>query len=356
MESLSQRHNEILKAVIQAHALSGEAVGSQALCRAFPLELSPATVRNVMAELEELGYLHQPHTSAGRVPTERAFRHYVELLVEPAPLPAEFENRIREACAAGEGDIDETLGAASRVLATLTQCAALVSPPRLEETRLREVRFLGLPDGRVLALLVSATGQLQSRLFRLESDWSTRELDSMGRDLTRRLEGMTLRQVRASLLAEVRQEQASASRLRWRLLESVIRAVGQGDPGWGGLIVNGSVNLMRFPELLATSRLEEILQVLEEKRRLIHLLDRCLAAQGTCLFMGAETPLGRESGCAVVAVPYPGPGNHPWGSLGLLGPLRLDYAQAIPLLEFTARVLGEVLVREGSGHHEVRAQ
>lgn len=347
MTPLTSRHNDILKAVVQAHIHSGEPVGSRVLCQARGLEVSPATVRNAMAELEELGYLHQPHASAGRIPTEQGFRHYVDVLVELAPLSAHDQDRIREACAQGGEEMEEVLGAVSRVLASLTQCASLVLPPRVEEALLREVRFLGLPDGRVLALLLSAGGQVQSRLFQVEQACSEGELADYGRELTRRLEGMTLREVRASLQSELAEARARAQRLRHRLLTSLIAATGQ----WGGLIVNGRTHLMRFPELAAASRLEEILSALEDKQKLIHVLDRCLAAEGVRLFMGAETTLGQESGCAVVAARFPGPARQPWGSLGLLGPMRLDYAQVIPLVRFTAGVLGEMLGASAATPH-----
>lgn len=329
---LSSRHEEILKAVIRAHVETGEPVGSRTL--SLHLSLSPASIRNAMAELEALGLLSQPHPSAGRVPTDQGFRAYADRLRELHPVPEEEQARIQEACAGGEG-VEETLAAVGAVLASLAECASLVLPPRLDEAVLERIQFVPLAGTRILVLLVTTSGQLLNRVIQLPEGLRDRELDGFGQELSRRMAGLTLAQAREILLQELKTGQRDYYMLRRRLLETIFQQVSRA----AGLIIDGSANLLGFPELSDAGRLREVLAAMEGKRKLIRLLDRCLEAEGVQLFIGSESPNAMVQGCSVVASPFTGPERRSRGSVGLLGPTRLDYAHLIPLVDYTARVL-----------------
>lgn len=330
---LSPRHEEILTAVIRAHVQRGEPVGSRTLNQGG-LTLSPASIRNAMAELEAMGLLSQPHASAGRVPTDAGFRYYADHLREETPIPESEQARIREACAQGE-TLEETLTAVGTVLASLTDCASLVLPPKLEEAILERIQFLPMSGTRVLVLLVTASGQLLNRVIALPEGLRARELEGFGKELSRRMGGLTLARAREILLKELKSGQRDYYILRRKLLETIFLRAARAD----GLIIDGSANLLGFPELSGVGRLREVLAAIEGKRKLIRLLDRCLEEEGVRWFIGSASPNAMVEGCSVVASPFTGPEGRSRGSLGLLGPTRLDYAHLIPLVGYTARIL-----------------
>ncbi|MEO5350521.1 MAG: heat-inducible transcriptional repressor HrcA [Magnetococcus sp. YQC-3] len=330
---LTKRHHEILKLIVHAHMEGGEPVGSKTICERSRLGVSSATIRNAMVELEEMGLLTQPHTSAGRVPTDLGFRFYVDSLLEISSLGREEQEQIVRVCEQGSEDMETLLTRVSQVLAAMTPNACMVRTPDVRHTLLRRVQFIRLasrsPMERILAVLVSNTGQLRSRVFYLEGRFSQEKLDHFGHLLSRRLEGMTLSEVRDHLQREVEQSEQEYRALCGSLLESVSGLSG------GSLIVNGRMNV--FHSFVDISRIREMLAVLEEKKGLVHLLDKCLDLDGVRLFIGAEAELG--DGCAVVAAPFRGAdGLHP-GTLGVLGPTRMDYAHVIPLVGFTTQLL-----------------
>ncbi len=339
---LSKRHHDILKLVVHAHIEGGEPVGSKTVCERSRLGLSPATIRNAMVELEEMGFLSQPHPSAGREPTDRGFRQYVDTLLDVSQVSREEKERLMKACEMGGADLDGILTEVSRVLSSLTPNACLVRTPGLNHTVLRRVQFLKLAPGggrrgsRILALVVSDSGQLMSRIFYLEEVLSQRDLDRFGRSLSRHMEGMNLLEVREHLRQEVERSESEYRTLCNNLLESVT-----GTGSGSGLIVNGRMNI--FSTSLDLARIREMLTVLEEKRALIRLMDACLFHDGVQLFIGSESRLGSTNGCTVVAAHFNGPGRMFPGALGVLGPTRLDYAHVIPLVDFTANLLSTFL-------------
>ena len=333
---LTQRHQDILKLVVRAHIEGGEPIGSKTVGERSQLGISSATIRAVMAELEDLGFLIQPHTSAGRVPTDRGFRFYVDSLLEMASLGNEEKEQIIRACEQGSEDREEILARVSQVLASMTLNACLVRTPDLRHAVLRRIQFIKLSSrsglDRILVLLVSDSGQLHNREFYLENSPSQARLDRFGSALSRHLEGMTLPELREHLLGEVEQGERDYRLLCGNLLESFSdTSLG------GGLIVNGRMNVFR--SFMDLSHIHEMLAVLEEKKKLIHLLDECLDLEGVRLFIGSESNLARTGGCTVVAAHFRGSEGLFPGTLGVLGPTRLDYAHIIPLVDFTAKVL-----------------
>ncbi|MBF0185583.1 MAG: heat-inducible transcription repressor HrcA [Magnetococcales bacterium] len=332
---LTRRHHEILRGVIQAHIEDGEPVGSKTVCHRAGLGVSPATVRNAMMELEEMGLLTQPHPSAGRVPTDLGFRYYVDSLLELVSVNRDNQERILQACGPGDEELETVLARVSPLLASMTGSACLVRTPDRRHVVLQRIELIKLASRagqeRVLALLVSDSGQLRSRVIHLQSSLSQEKLNQFSRFLTRQLEGMTLAEVRERLQRELEQSEEEYRLLCGRLLESVA-SLSMGSE----LIVNGRMNLFHsFAEL---SRVQEMLAVLEEKKGLLALLDRCLDLQGVRLFIGSEAEWNQR-GCVVVAAPFQGgEGCYP-GTLGVLGPTRMDYAHVIPLIGYTSQVL-----------------
>lgn len=337
---LNHRQSEILRAIVQLHIETGEPVGSQALCRRFTLAISPATVRNAMNDLTELGYLNQPHASAGRVPTDQGYRAYVALLDDNEPLPEATREQLTRACRGA--DIDEVLQETSQALATLTHYACLVRPPPEDTAVLSRISFIRLTENRVMALLVSASGLVRNRVFVLESGFDQKELDDCGRSLSRRLQGMTLAEVRTRLEEELASEERDYHALRRRLLTNLL-AVTRAS---AALIVNGRTNLLSFPELIQAPQMRELLAAMEETRKLITLLDKCLDMDGVRLFIGHESRLPGVNHCAVVAARFTGPESSQVGSVAVLGPTRLDYQQVIPLVGYTAGLLSETLSQD----------
>lgn len=347
---LTKRHHEILKLVVLAHVEAGEPVGSKTISERSQLGVSAATIRNAMVELEEMGLLTQPYLSAGRVPTDSGFRYYVDSLLEVTTLGSKEQEKILQACEQGHEDLETLLARVSQVLATITLNACMVRTPDVRHALLRRVQFIKLMThstgmDRILALLISDSGQLRSRMFCLESNPSQEKLDQFGTFLSRQLEGMTLPEVREHLQREVEKSEQEYRTLCGNLLESVA-----GFSMGGGLIVNGRMNVFR--SFMDLSRVREMLAVLEEKKGLVSLLDKCLDMEGVRLFIGAEAELSR-GGCAVVAAPFKGvDGSFP-GTLGVLGSTRMDYAHIIPLVGFTTKVLS-TLFSDGTASGSVR--
>ncbi|MBF0143829.1 MAG: heat-inducible transcription repressor HrcA [Magnetococcales bacterium] len=341
---LTQRQKEILRLVVETYIATGEPVASRSVSSVPGLGLSSASVRSVMAELEEMGLLSQPHTSAGRLPTEQSFRLYVGEILEPVPPQLADRERILAACGSTGDGPDAALAVACETLAGLTPYACLVLAPRAEAAVLLRVEFLRLAQSRVLALLVTDSGRIQSRVFELDQPVEQKELDACGRELSSRLGGLTLKRLREVLEEEVTRDERAWRRLHWRLLQDMVAVNGLG----GQLIVNGKTTLLGAAEAPAASRKEiartyKLLRILEEKKLLIRLLDKCLEKDGVHLFIGAES-LGiaddLAAGFAVVASQFnAGPERESPGTLAILGPTRLDYAQVVPLVDFTAKAL-----------------
>ncbi|MBF0126816.1 MAG: heat-inducible transcription repressor HrcA [Magnetococcales bacterium] len=343
---LTSRQSDILKKVVESHIADGEPVGSQTMRKRFQVDLSSASIRNAMAELEEMGFLFRVHHSSGRAPTEKAFRFYVDGLLEVSSLSQEEQERILMACESGRSDLDRALTEVGRVLSVLSSNACLVRPLGMGRVLLRGVRFIRLDEARgqttrIMALLVATNGQLDSRMFIMQGPLSQQDLDRHGITLSRMLDGATLREAREQLQTMLVRGERDLRLLCGNLLESMAFGGHAGE-----LIINGRMNLLLsfgtgHDAAAVLPRAQEALAILEEKRRLMQLLDHCLETEGVRLFIGSESALG--GGCAVVASSFTGPTSAALGALGVLGPTRLDYAHVIPLVEFTAKVLSALL-------------
>jgi heat-inducible transcriptional repressor len=352
MSDLTHRAKRILNAVVQEYLHTGDAVGSRTVTRRYGIDLSPATVRNVMADLEDLGLLTQPHTSAGRVPTNQGLRFFIDSLLKVRSISAKEREEIRGRYALDARDLDEVLQKTSRMLADLAQQATIVIAPLPERQRLDHIEFVRLPHlaGQVLAVLVSAGGQVENKLFRADLPSDPSFLERVNNYLNEHVAGKTLDEVRHFVLEElgVEKDRVDALATQALLLGRAVLAAGDPTPG---VIVAGQAHLLESGGAPAhggqsaddrVARLAKLLGVLEEKERIVRLLDRTLEAEGIQVWIGAETPFSEVADVSVVATPY-GPEDRPVGSIAVIGPTRMNYSKVIPLVDFTAELVSNVL-------------
>jgi heat-inducible transcriptional repressor len=339
-ESLSRRQHALLLAAVQEFIVTAEPVGSQQLAARHPLGVRAAMARNLMSELEETGYLMQPHTSAGRIPTDKAFRYYVDHLIPPRQIGFEDRAQIELHYSALAGDITEVVRDTSRLLALMTGQAALVMAPRLESVTVERVKFVRVREQEVLAVFVAAAGGVQNRLVQTDHDYSQDELDRMAAYLNDSLSGRTLEEARLWIEERLKEDRANYDRyMRTALMlgGAVTRTAGQAE-----LYVEGSSKALEQPEFADPGRLRELLRALEDKSALLDLLERSLKQNSLMVSIGSENFDLRLSGFSVIAASYAS-GSMPLGSLAVVGPVRMDYDRVIPLVGYTARALSRVL-------------
>lgn len=340
MSDLSRRAQRILHAVVSEYLTGGEAVGSRTVTRRHDLGLSPATVRNVMADLEELGMLEQRHTSAGRVPTATGLRFFIDSLLKVRGLTAREKEEIRERVTGATPD--EVVQRASRMLSDLTQHAAVIIAPDPEQQRLDRIEFVPLRDGKLIAILVTTDGRIENRL--VVDDVSATSLERIHNYLNKLLAGMTLDEVRERVLRELgddknRYDDAISAALR------LGRAVFVTPPERNAsVLVSGQSNLLDAE--LAQDRLRDLLRALEDKETLVRLLDRTRGAEGLQVFLGAETTMQALAGSSVVAMPY-GPDEQPIGALAVIGPMRMNYGKVMSVVDVTAETVTRLLAELG---------
>lgn len=335
---LSPRQHALLLAAVQEFIANAEPVGSQQLATRHTLGVRAAMVRNLLSELEEAGFLLQPHTSAGRVPTEKGFRYFVDH-VAPT-LPFRDRAQIELHYSAPPADLNALIRDTSRLLAAMTGQAALVSAPRLESLTVEEVRFIRLREREVLAIFIAIPSGVHNRLMALDRDYSQPELERMGAFLNESLVGRTLEQARDWINDNLREERARYDQFRRTALELGGAAVGPATPA--ELYVEGSAQALEQPEFANPGKLRELLRALDDKDALLDLLERALTQFGPVIAIGSENPDARLAGLSVVAASY-ARGASQLGGLAILGPVRMDYERLIPLVGYTAKALSRVL-------------
>lgn len=340
--ALSERALHLLKTLVEVYIREGQPVGSRTLARTAGLDLSPATIRNVMADLEELGLLRSPHTSAGRVPTTQGFRLFVDNLIRTKPLQINILDKLREGL-----DPDKNLGtlvqSASTLLSGITQMAGIVTVPKKPHSSLRQIEFLELSDNRVLAILVVNEKEVQNRIIHLDRDFSQSELKEIANYLNTQFAGLELAQVRRSLLRElerVRQDMDRLMRSAIELGEKVF--IEETSEDKEGFIVVGQTNLMEYEQLSSVEKLRRLFDAFTHKREILHLLDKCIFAEGVQIFIGQESGYRPLDECSVVSAPY-AVDEKVVGVLGVIGPTRMAYDRVIPVVEVTAKLLSAAL-------------
>jgi len=341
MSELDNRSGEVLRTVIRRHVLTGEPVGSKAVTDGTPLDLSPASIRNVMAELEERGLLQQPHTSAGRVPTDRAYRLYVDQMLRKTRVCPSQAQAIDVALAESRGEIPDLLAEASRQLSQFSNQVGLVLAPNMQRVLIDRIEFVRLDLRRVVAILVARSGVVHNRMLEVAEPTEQVELDRIGRYLTDELGGLTLPEMRDRLLTRMAEERAAYDRLMRQSLELGCQAL-ESHPDDAELLVDGASNLIGSPEFSELETMRGLFRTLEEKKSLIRLLSQVIDAGGVQVVIGEENPQEQLNKCSVVAARY-GTEDGILGTLGIVGPTRMEYAKAIALVDHLAVVLSRLL-------------
>ena len=316
---------------------TGEAVGSQTVTRRYGLEVSAATVRTVMGDLEEAGLLKHAHTSGGRLPTERGLRYYVDMLLRVRSLTTGEKDEIRERLTAG-GDVPDVMQRTSRLLRELSHLTVVVQAPRPESDVVQHLEFVQLREGQLLAVIAAASGQIQNKLVPIDFALTGGDLDRINNYLNELMTGLTLEQARVRLIEEVKGDRAVHDELVNRALKLASAAVPAAPAS--EVLVDGQSNLLAGKADLERAKL--LLRTLEEKDLVVRLLERTLTAPGICVFIGAEANLADLTDVSVVAAPY-GPDGRPLGTIGVIGPARMNYSRVIPLVDFTAEMIGEAI-------------
>jgi heat-inducible transcriptional repressor len=338
----SDRSGQILRALVAQYIREGQPIGSRTLARASGLNLSPATIRNVMADLEEYGFVAAPHTSAGRIPTAKGYRFFVDTLVKLQPLAAADVSRLQDQLTEeASGDAKTVAEVASEALSALTQMAGVVTLPRQRQITLRQVEFLPLSNQRVLAILVVNDHEVQNRVLAMDRAYAEADLRRAANYLNDRFVGQDIRQVRARILAELQSTRENMNRLMVDAISVAERALDL-SPDRTEFVVSGETRLMEFDELSDVEKLRQLFEAFNAQREILLLLDRSIAADGVQIFIGEESGYRILDDCSVVAAPYR-VNDEIVGVLGVIGPTRMAYERVIPIVDITARLVGAAL-------------
>ncbi len=340
---LDGRAEEILRNIIANYILTGEPVGSRTIAKMSREGLSSASIRNVMSDLEELGLLTQPHTSAGRVPTDKGYRYYVDSLLPAGRLAPRERTLIDESLAGIGGELSEAMEVIPRLLSRLSsQVGYFISPP-LQTSLLKHIEFIRLHDRRILVVLVDRSGVVAHRILETEEDYSQGDLDRAGRYLVSEFAGKSLHEIRARLVSLMAEEKAAFDRLVKNAITLGSRYL-EAESGDRRLVLQGTTNIMKHPEFADMETMRKLFKTFEEKHRLVSLLDRCLDRSGVRVLIGTETDDPALDHLSLVASPYH-LDDTTTGLLGILGPTRMEYDRAVALVDYISRLLSTLLTR-----------
>jgi heat-inducible transcriptional repressor len=345
MSELTHRGRKILFSVVTEFIATGDPVGSRTLARKYGLDLSAASVRNVLADLEEAGYLKQPHTSAGRIPTDRALRLFIDTLMEVRSVSPQEQARIGERFAEIYAVADDPLRATGKLLSELSGAAGVVAPPRSEMRALAQLRFIPTKPKQLLAVLVFADGTVENRFIQVEEGVPESELTRVHNLLADVIEGRTLGEVRDLFARRMADEKVLVDALRRRAFELGSRAIEDVSRRTSveNLVIEGHTRLMDLPEYGDSERMKKLMRALEEREELVALLDKTLSAGAVTVFIGSEAgEIGSAGDLSLVVAPYTERGRVA-GTVGVLGPTRMDYAKVMPLVDATAAAMSEAL-------------
>ena len=345
-DPLTERAQHLLRVLVESYIREGQPVGSRNLSRDSGLNLSAATVRNVMADLEEYGFVTSPHTSAGRVPTDKGYRFFVDTLLRQRQRPDdahmlnELNQRLEQEA---DRDPKALVAVASQMLSSLTHLAGVVTIPRQPHQSLSQIEFLPLSESRVLAVMVINGRDVQNRIVHLERYYSAEELRRAANFLNQQFGGKELAQIRLDIVEELTQAGESLNQLMRDAIRVAQQAVGEsnlhGEPEY---VIAGETNLMEFAELSNVEKLRRLFDAFTSKRDILHLLDQSLGAEGVQIFIGQESGYQILDNCSLVTAPY-ALDNETVGVLGVIGPTRMAYDRVIPIVDVTARLLGSAL-------------
>jgi heat-inducible transcriptional repressor len=345
LAQLNERSREIFRQIVESYLATGEPVGSRNLSRILPMTLSPASVRNVMSDLEQLGLIYAPHTSAGRLPTEIGLRFFVDALMQIGDLTDQDRKAIEaQVAASGQSkSFEAVLTEASGLLSGLSRAAGVVLTAK-SNPRLKHVEFVQLEPERALVILVGEDGQVENRVLNIPVGLPLSALTEAGNFVNARIRGRTLDEVKAEIEAKLKEGEAELDQLTQKIVAAGLASWSGGESDERKLIVRGQAHLL--DDLKALTDLERVRLLfddLETRREVIDLLGRAQQAEGVRVFIGSENKLFSLSGSSTIVAPYHDASGHIVGVLGVIGPTRLNYARIVPMVDYTAKVVSKLL-------------
>lgn len=342
MIELDDRDQQVLEAIVTDYIKTGEPVGSRTISRRYGLKVSSATIRNVMADLEELGFLFQPHTSAGRVPTEKGLRFYLDSLMQFQALDRQEKDMIRQAFLEPGTDVRELLRRTSLILSKFCKQAGVVLWPKISVARLKRIDFVRLRPRMIMAIIIARSGLVHHHLIDWKEDIRQEELDKYSRYLNDLLRDTPLGEVKNRILSEMHKEKVLFDQLYTNALEITGHFL-QSPMDDSDVYIEGKSNLLNNPEFADVERMRRLLETFEDKSRIVQLLDMTLkTSSGMKIILGSESDLSGLREISLISAPYRR-GDTLLGVLGVLGPMRMDYSRIIPVVEFTAGLLSQFL-------------
>ena len=340
---LGKRERGLLAMIVRQYVASGQPVGSKTLSEQFAEPLSPATIRNVMAELETLGYLRHPHTSSGRVPTDKAYRLYVDSVAQATPLDPDIQRYIQERLGAAGEPVEKMMEQISHVLSEVSKNLGVVLAPALEEKLLEQVKFVRLPDRRALAVIVSKPDLIENKVFHLDDDFSQEELDRTADFLNAEFRGWSLRTIRLEMMKRMEEVQAFTDRLV-KNVATLFMWGALAEEGTAMLFVGGATRILEQPGFAEAGHVRDLLAAIEQKIKVVRILGACLETPG----LGVQALIGRENPnhemrqCTFILAPYHYR-NRPVGALGVIGPTRMEYDSAINMVAYISQLTSTLL-------------
>ncbi len=343
LSNLNDRSAAIFRHIVETYLKSGDPVGSRTLSRAQNIALSPATIRNVMSDLEEAGLLAAPHTSAGRIPTDLGLRLFVDGMMEVGNLTQDERASIKGKCAASGRNLEDVLADATKALSGLSQCASVVMVPK-HDLKVKHIEFVPISQAQALVVLVSEDGSVENRVIDIPLGLPPSALVQAGNYLSARLVGHSLESMQGAIQAELASRQAELDTLAARVVESGIAVWSGGAEETASLLVSGQSKLLENIEAAGDlERIRQLFEELERKKDLIKLMELAKDGRGVRLFIGAENNLFSLSGSSLVVSPYMNATNNVVGVIGVIGPTRLNYARIVPMVDYTAQVVSRLL-------------
>jgi len=338
---LTEREKKVLYLTVYFHIATGDPVGSRFLSKKLDLDVSAATVRNVMADLEEKGLLKQIHSSSGRIPTDLGYRRYVDLLIKRERPNETAVREIRQRFSSGHLSVDDVFQDASRTLSAVSRQLGLVVGPKYLGDSFKRLQFVKVSRRKTLAVIVSGNGLVQNKVFELTEDWSQEELSAMSEIWNKHFSAMPLREVRADLLDRMAADKEEFDHLMEAAL-ALGREALQEEEQEESLYLEGTANMLSWQEFANPTKLRRLMAAIEEKSRLLHLLDKSIRSDGIQVFIGEEMPIPEMKEMSLIAAPY-GPTGQILGVLGVIGPTRMEYSRVIPIVEYMAVSLSDYL-------------
>jgi heat-inducible transcriptional repressor len=343
-EELDGREREVLREIVMQHVATGEAISSRSLAKCGRFQLSPASLRNVMADLEDLGYLAQPHTSAGRVPTDRGYRFFIDHLMKSRILSQRERETIDEQVGHGT-EIDHVLHEASLLVSRLADQVGVVFMPTLLQFAIRSMDFVLVAENKILCVIVGTNGVVVNKVIETRLSFTRDELEKIGRYISVEFFGLSLDHIRRRLVRMTEEERAMHDQMLQRTIALGIEAVNDVRTNENDLYVEGAASILTKPEFSDTVALRKTFLALQEKEKLIDLLNSCLTEEGLQILIGSESDFTHVHNFSIVAKSY-GSHNAPLGVVGIIGPMRMEYARMAPLVDYIGRALSRKIEEE----------